>query len=670
MTSVMKKVVAERDNLKEDMKIVCERWTTSKLCRFEDLQTIGTYGFRGEALCSVSHIAHVTIVSMVRGCSSAYRATYRDGKLCEDQKGSPEPKPCAGIPGTQIIVEDLFYNYPLRKRAFSASEEYHRIYDVVSKYAIHNAGIAFNLKKLGENRADIATKKVNSIKDNIREQYGSSLVKELVQIELEEARPFHYRVFGFISNGNLQAKKSEFILFVNHRLVECPALKKSIKAQYSTVFSKAPSAWTYLSVELDSRYVDVNVHPTKREVRIQDDRVVFGRIMECIGAELDVIGMTRAFAQDRAGSRLATSEAICYSRSSANGKNGVVPWEIDRSESRTRSMNAFLGPLERPKSVRDCEVESFECLDVDLNGLEQGLELQRLASETSSEWKDVSSKKRARELLDEGGSQRTSSVQRMYKPVRIKPRESPSLLSVKELLSEAERTSHVGLKALFHDCAFVGCVSPRHALVQYKTQLFMCDMHELSKELFYQECLHRLGELTPIELTEPAPIVELVKIALTFPEANWDPLDGDPDDIGRAIQKSLISKKDLMEDYYSVQISSDGYIKTLPEVIDGLVPFAMDGLAMFVLRLYTEVGWIEEKESLERIARELALLYALPDYAEDEDGQIDHQMAWSVEHQLLPSLRVRFMPPTAFVNSGAVRLVTKLSKLYRVFERC
>jgi DNA mismatch repair protein MLH1 len=90
---------------KEDLPILCERFTTSKLKAFEDLSSIGTYGFRGEALASISHIAHLSVTTRTKESSCAWRAHYADGKLVSPKPGqSSEPKPIAGRPGTQITV--------------------------------------------------------------------------------------------------------------------------------------------------------------------------------------------------------------------------------------------------------------------------------------------------------------------------------------------------------------------------------------------------------------------------------------------------------------------------------------------------------------------------------------------------------------------------------------
>lgn len=139
---------------KDDLKIVCERFTTSKLKEFEDLKSINTFGFRGEALASISHVARLTIITRTSNSQCAFKAMYTDGKLTKEGI-----KPTAtASKGTQIIVEDLFYNSSIRRNALrSGSEEFAKIYECVSRYAIHNYHVSFTLKRIGESSFDLKT---------------------------------------------------------------------------------------------------------------------------------------------------------------------------------------------------------------------------------------------------------------------------------------------------------------------------------------------------------------------------------------------------------------------------------------------------------------------------------------------------------------------------------
>lgn len=247
-----------------DLPLACERFATSKLASFEDLKDVKTFGFRGEALASISYVANVQIISKTSSSPCAYKATYRDGKMLSQTA-------CAGMMGTTITVEDLFYNMPARKQAYSksANDEFQKILDILSKYSVQFAErVSFTLKKSGQSVPDLYCPK-GMLLDTIRTCYGTALTNELIdfQLQVEETIPhtnypilldgssgtvdqsFQFSISGKISNANYSSKKSIFIFFINDRLVDCPSIKRLIETIYSEVLPKHTHPFVYFSIQ-------------------------------------------------------------------------------------------------------------------------------------------------------------------------------------------------------------------------------------------------------------------------------------------------------------------------------------------------------------------------------------------------------------------------------------
>ncbi|KAF4524963.1 hypothetical protein B566_EDAN014480 [Ephemera danica] len=272
-----------------DLEILCERFTTSKLSKFEDLSTIATYGFRGEALASISHVGHLSVTTKTVDANCAYRATYIDGKM----QGTS--KPCAGNQGTKIVVEDLFYNIPTRRLAMkSANEEFTRIADMISRYSIENHRVSFNLKKHGEVSSDISTPMGSTAKANIQILFGSAIAKELLEVSYEDPE-YKFKLSGQITNPNYSAKRLEFILFINGRLVECTALKKMIDNVYTNYLPNHTSPFVFLSLDIPPRMVDVNVHPTKETVQFLHEQAILERVRKVVDDLLMSCQSSRTF---------------------------------------------------------------------------------------------------------------------------------------------------------------------------------------------------------------------------------------------------------------------------------------------------------------------------------------------------------------------------------------
>ncbi|XP_030301996.1 DNA mismatch repair protein Mlh1 isoform X3 [Calypte anna] len=568
------KLIQVQDNgcgiRKEDLDIVCERFTTSKLQKFEDLASISTYGFRGEALASISHVAHVTVTTKTADAKCAYRATYRDGKI------KAAPKPCAGNQGTQITVEDLFYNVNTRRKALkNPSEEYAKILEVVGRYAIHNSGISFSVKKQGDNVSDVRTLSNASTVDNIRSIFGNAVSRELIEVGCEDTN-LAFKMKGYITNANYSVKKCIFLLFINHRLVESAALRKAIETVYAAYLPKSTHPFLYLSLEIAPQNVDVNVHPTKHEVHFLHEDSILERVQQHVESKLLGSNSSRMYFTQTLlpGADCSSSEVVKSAANSSAATKGtsdkVYAHQMVRTDSREQKLEAFLQPMNNPLSTSPTEVTT------EVNAGPPG----GVVRPQDAEMEDVSD---VVEMVQEdtvvpAGLSESGRVSPETVPPRKRPREDVdiemekddtrkdltaactprrriiNLTSVLTLQEEISNHAHANLQEMLRDHSFVGCVSPQWALVQYQTKLYLLNTTKLSQELFYQILIYDFANFGVLRLSEPAPLYELSMLALEDPESGWTEEDGPKEGLAEYIVEFLKKKTEMLKDYFSLEI--------------------------------------------------------------------------------------------------------------------
>ncbi|NXP72461.1 MLH1 protein, partial [Ramphastos sulfuratus] len=694
------KLIQVQDNgcgiRKEDLDIVCERFTTSKLQKFEDLTNIATYGFRGEALASISHVAHVTVTTKTADAKCAYRATYSDGKI------KAPPKPCAGNQGTQITVEDLFYNVNTRRKALkNPSEEYAKILEVVGRYAIHNSGISFSVKKQGDTVSDVRTLSNASTVDNIRSIFGNAVSRELIEVGCEDAS-LAFKMKGYISNANYSVKKCVFLLFINHRLVESAALRKAVETVYAAYLPKGTHPFLYLSLEIAPQNVDVNVHPTKHEVHFLHEDSILERVQQHVESKLLGSNSSRMYFTQTLlpGADCSSSEVVkSVANSSAVTKGAgdkVYAHQMVRTDSREQKLDAFLQPANNPLSTAPMEATtevaagSAEAVvrpqDVEMESVSELVEMADVQGDTampgalskSGRSSPVPPRKRPRE---DGDIEMEQEDSRKDMTAACTPRRRIiNLTSVLTLQEEISNQAHASLQEMLHDHSFVGCVSPQWALAQYQTKLYLLNTTKLSQELFYQILIYDFANFGVLRLSEPAPLYELSMLALEDPESGWTEEDGPKEGLAEYIVEFLKKKTEMLKDYFSLEIDEEGNLIGLPLLIENYVP-PLEGLPMFILRLATEVNWDEEKECFESLSKELAMFYSIrKQYIIDEANPTSSQneeadsgsttWKWTVEHVLYKAFRTYLLPPKHFAEDGNILQLANLPDLYKVFERC
>ncbi|WVR07419.1 hypothetical protein IAU60_004460 [Kwoniella sp. DSM 27419] len=673
---------------KADLPLLCERYATSKLQNFEDLQQLGTYGFRGEALASISYCSHVEVITKTRNDSCGWRALYQDGALIASKAGaSSEPKPTAANDGTVITAEDLFWNMPQRKRAFkSPSDEYGRILDVVTKYAVHNPHVAWVCKKAGSSGLDLSTQINSTHKQNIANLYTPSLANELLELELTTLQPedkLSAKCKGWISNANSNwARKGGWLLFINNRLVESTKIRKAVDALYTAYLPKGASPWIYLSLEIDPAKIDVNVHPTKSEVHFLNEDEMVDAIVAAVQAVLAGANVSRSF----------TVQTLLPGAVNPPDKRGESSTSVARSKPAPNykvRMDPTSRTLESMVSVIDpSQLSSFAETQSELQETSRPIKRRALASGSAEEPLDIEfddvAEDEAREAVmwtDAGNGRETSREKEV-------PESQCDFTSVQELRKAARKGGNADLTEILQRHAFVGVVD-RHmclSLIQHSTKLYLVNHASLADEHLYQLSLRQFGAFNRLRL-QPAPMLrDLLQLA-----AEDEPGLLDAGLTVAAVVESiatiLIERRDMIDEYFSLSISEQGGVETLPMVLKGFTP-NLDRLPHFLLCLGTQVDWDSEKACFRTFLRELAFFYSPRPFDARDDGvkpsasaddadasryggpteeEVNHQI-WQLEHILFPDFRrYTAWPKERMVD---VNQVANLPDLFRTFERC
>ncbi|KAL6263506.1 hypothetical protein P5V15_006297 [Pogonomyrmex californicus] len=340
---------------KEDMDIVCERFTTSKLQKFEDLNALTTFGFRGEALASISHIALLAITTKTADEKCAYKASYINSKL------KAPPVPCAGNQGTVITIENLFYNVATRRKALSnPSEEFTKITEVVMRYAVHNPTVGFTLKKHGEPSPQLRTPHNSTKQSNIRILYGNPVARELLEVELDD-KDYKFKMHGLVTNPNYTNKRMVMLLFINNRLVDSNSIRKMLEEVYSVYLPKKAHPWCYISLDINPQNIDVNVHPTKHEVRFLHEDVIVERMKFALDERLAGNSASRTFyLQARLPKVDITKEVLeevlpDYNKGNIDKAKKIYAKEMVRTDSSDQKLDKFNFTIHSAVQQRDSD---------------------------------------------------------------------------------------------------------------------------------------------------------------------------------------------------------------------------------------------------------------------------------------------------------------------------
>ena len=256
----------------DEIRLAFLRHATSKIESVEDLLEIGSLGFRGEALSSIAAVSRVELITKQESELTAVRFCLEGGreKLFEE----------IGAPGgTTIIVRDIFYNTPARAKFLkTALTEAAHVGSCVEQLALSNPGIAFDFIVNGTSR--ITTTGSGKVKDAIYHIYGRELSSELLPVDYSREG---ITITGFIAKPSVSRGNRNFEnYYVNGRYVKSRVISLGIEDGYGNKLMQHQYPFTCLTITVDGHFVDVNVHPTKMDVRFSDERLIMRSVSDCI----------------------------------------------------------------------------------------------------------------------------------------------------------------------------------------------------------------------------------------------------------------------------------------------------------------------------------------------------------------------------------------------------
>lgn len=407
----------------EDITLAIKPHATSKIKLASDLFSISTLGFRGEALPSIASISKMTITSSVNGYEGFFKR-FEGGKLVEEGKSS-FPK------GTKIEVTDIFYNTPARYKNLSSEQvELSHIISLVNKLSLSYPEVSFVLTN--NTKVLFATDGSNNYDLIISEIYGSNTAKHMIHFEGTSSL---YKISGYTSSNSIyRSNKNAIVVMINKRLIKNQNLVFAITDAYKTYLPVGKYPITILEIDADPSYVDVNVHPTKQEVRFTDEKELKYLITSTLSNALSGVNLV-------------------YNKEVAEEKKAVKP-----SFSKSFTWDDF------KESVPESKEKKNDKKYFDMDG------------------KDL--------MFDSIPKQEETDNDFFYKLPEIKKVEEPILeeeIQIIEKYQEQKITFDDNINNFFKNLSYIGQYDKTYLLFENEHNLYLIDQHAAMERIMYEK---------------------------------------------------------------------------------------------------------------------------------------------------------------------------------------
>ena len=435
---------------KEEIPTAFLRHATSKIRSAEDLTTVASLGFRGEALASIAAVSQVELISKTADSLTGTRYQIEGGT----ERGTEE----VGAPdGTTIIARNLFFNTPVRKKFLKTPmTEGTHVAAVVEKIALSHPDISIRLIQNNQNK--LYTSGNNNLKDLIYTVFGREITSNLLSVD---AVYEGIHITGFIGKPVIARSNRNYEnYFVNGRYVRSNIISKAVEEAYKPYMMQHKYPFTMLHLSIDPETLDVNVHPTKMELRFSDGEYVFNRTLEAVGEALAHKELIPQVTLDEAAKK---RQEDAQKRREERQPRQPEPFEIRRQS----SLDAKHSSAGNHSSSSGSNPALQEAAPVQKPGASR----PSLLCEEAPGWK----------LVDKKDPPANESAEDARQP--SEPMQQLELFDGK-LLDPKSRLKH----------RLIGQLFDTYWMVEYNDQLYIIDQHAAHEKVLYEKTVRSLKD--------------------------------------------------------------------------------------------------------------------------------------------------------------------------------
>lgn len=454
---------------KDDIPVAFLRHSTSKIRSADDLLGVSSLGFRGEALSSISAVAMVELITKTKENDLGSRCCIEGGvQKSLEEIGAPD--------GTTFIIRNLFYNTPARKKFLkSEMSEASAIHELMTHLAMSHPEVGFKVLIGGQMR--IQTSGNGNLKDVIYHLYGRDVAMRLIEVEREEG-PLHVRGFlgkPEISRGNRNYEN----YFVNGRYVKSKIIAKGIEDGYKTFMMQHRYPFVCLDIHMDGKMLDVNVHPTKMELRFSNQNLVYDLLERMTKDALSGRELIPEVTLDEPKKQVVTPEKAPQQVPPVQTlREPESTYQVQKPEQKVplEKMWTTPEPQKEPVKPQNKNLEYF------MEQMRKRVEERYKAPEAPAPTEQTETTETAQSTVPE------QSATVPETPVDEKPPQKPEQLDLFDgkLLSKEAAVHHVIIGQLFDT----------YWLVQFGEKLYIIDQHAAHEKVLYERLMKDLRNRT------------------------------------------------------------------------------------------------------------------------------------------------------------------------------